>query len=47
MNRCQFCGAPSTIHLTDILTTQLLTAEESMELMRKAAALGPAQSPAG
>ena len=34
-------------HISSIRTTQLLTAEESMELMRKAAALGPAQSPAG
>jgi uncharacterized protein with GYD domain len=34
-------------HISAIHTTQLLTVEESMEMMRKAAALGPAQSPAG
>ena len=34
-------------HITAIRTTQLLTVEESVELMRKAAALGPAQSPSG
>ncbi len=34
-------------HISAIRTTQLLTAEESMEMMRKAAALGPAQAPSG
>lgn len=34
-------------HIRSIRTTQLLTVEESMEIMRKAASLGPAQSPTG
>jgi len=34
-------------HISSIRTTQLLTAEESLDLMRKAAALGPASSPTG
>ena len=34
-------------HISAIRTTQLLTAEESMELMRRAADLGPARPPTG
>jgi uncharacterized protein with GYD domain len=34
-------------HISAIRTTQLLTVEESMALMRKAADLGPAQAPTG
>jgi uncharacterized protein with GYD domain len=34
-------------HISAIRTTQLLTAEESIELMRQAASLGPAQAPTG
>ena len=34
-------------HISSIRTTQLFTVDESMELMRKAARLGPAAAPAG
>jgi uncharacterized protein with GYD domain len=34
-------------HISAIRTTQLLTAEESMELMRRAGSLGQAQAPTG
>ncbi|MGH2559880.1 MAG: GYD domain-containing protein [Thermomicrobiales bacterium] len=34
-------------HIKQIKTTRLLTVEDSLELMRRAAALGPAKSPTG
>ena len=34
-------------HVKSIKTTQLLTVEDSLELMRRTASLGPAQPPAG
>ena len=34
-------------HIKSIQTTQLLTAEESLDLMRRAAELGPGPSPQG
>jgi len=34
-------------HIKTIKTTQLLTVDESLELMRRAAALGPGPAPAG
>ena len=40
-------AGPAAGHISSIRTTQLLTADESMELMRRAADLGPARPPAG